>query len=410
VQVWPRAAAVAERLWRGAATETPESSLERFRVLTTLLQSRGVGAAPVEDAVDGSNGGQQCPPLGPHLQRPLPPLPFKLPDSQDRTDTAGPGERASGNMAHEGPTEKASVSVPNEEAADPNDVNASYILPWLFGEEDRVALKADDDTNTDSRVDANNGDDDGGPVPVSFVSPVSSAVVDEVRHGVSVVQLNADDGGGGSLTRMAAIETWLQNMALGHTNNDTALGGAPLPFPAIAVGLCELNGWAKLDRGYLDHRGQALTPSIVSKAAAAGFAHAHIWTPPGHPYALGVAARSPIRVRHEWGPKEGFERGMLHVQLPLEPWFDGRGAVDARGEAVWPPSAQRSPSGNEQEIPVQRRGLDLLIVHLAPHDSSQRLEEAHKVAHKISSRILLLFVIKIHIFCTFYLEAQLFFA
>lgn len=382
--MWPRAAAVAERLWRGPATETPEDSLQRFRVLTTLLQSRGVGAAPVDDAVDGSSGGQQCPPLAPHLQRPLPPLHSKVSDSNGGSDRniAGHDEGLLGTFEMKGLSDTASVSAPNEEAADLNDINASEILPWLFGEEDRVAPMADDSNDNDGQAginDDDDDDDDGGPIPESFVSPVSSDVVDEVTHGVSVVQLNADDGGGGSLTRMAAIDSWLQNMALGHTNNDTALGGAALPFPAIAVGMCELNGWAKLDHGYLDHHHQALTPTIVSKAAAAGFAHAHVWTPPGHPYALGVAARSPLRVRHEWGPKEGFERGLLHVQLPLEPGYDGRGAVDARGEAVWPPSAQRSFVEKEGGTPARKRGLDLLIVHLAPHDSGQRLEEAHMV-------------------------------
>jgi len=366
-KVWPRAAAVAERLWRGSATATPEASLHRFRALTALLQSRGIGAAPVDDAADGSSGGQQCPPLAPHLQRPVP-LPWEL---------------------------KEGASA----AAEVLDVSAAMRAPRLFDAADRHDL--DDgalETNDSSKGVLEADDDVGGPVPASRVFPVFPAAASaEAARGVSVVQLNADDGGGGSAARVASIEAWLRDMALGGgrgSNGTEATGGRA--YPAMAVGLCELNGWGQLGKGYLDHRGLGLTPRLVSRAAAAGLAHAHVWAPGGHPYALGVAARSPVVVVHEWGPRDGFERGVLHVRLPLEPGFDGRGAVNARGDAVWPLSALRgntrsgrdgNGSSESSAWPVRRRGVDLVVVHLTPHDATQRLDEARKVHTRDASRI-----------------------
>ena len=86
--------------------------------------------------------------------------------------------------------------------------------PRLFDAADRHDL--DDgalETNDSSKGVLEADDDVGGPVPASRVFPVFPAAASaEAARGVSVVQLNADDGGGGSAARVASIEAWLRDM------------------------------------------------------------------------------------------------------------------------------------------------------------------------------------------------------
>jgi len=81
----------------------------------------------------------------------------------------------------------------------------------------------------------------------------------------------------------------------------------------------------------------------------------------------------------ELGPP-AFERGCLHVRLPLEPGFDGRGVPQgsdaAGGGATGGPSVGGGEGGSV-------RGLDILVVHLNAHDAVKREEEANVVAGRV---------------------------
>lgn len=178
----------------------------------------------------------------------------------------------------------------------------------------------------------------------------------------SVLQLNADDGGGSSHSRvvramitcflnvpwasLASVDLDAPHAPAGHDAPRAVLSQDEIvqwmrqasEAGAWAIGLCELNGWQMLGNGYLDSSAaRTATPLIVSRAASAGFAFSHIFHPSGHPYALGLVAATEIRVIREVGPP-AFERGMLHVRLP-------------------------------------ELGLDLIIVHLHAHDARKRDEE-----------------------------------
>ena len=194
------------------------------------------------------------------------------------------------------------------------------------------------------------------------------------------------------------------------------------------MGLCELNGWGRLERGGYLSQSKAATPLLVTRAAAAGFAYAHLFEPTGHPYALGVVARSPIEVVSEVGPPT-FERGLLHVRLPHEPGFTGHPGR-ARG-GKWKRTPTRAHEGSEEDEDAHRRtrklrvgrneqrqrwsrrralsassssscsssssssasslssistspGLDIVLAHLNAHDATARLQEARFVQQVVS--------------------------
>ena len=64
--VWPRAAAVSERLWTAVEKMDVNRALDRIESLRCLLESRGVAAAPVlnKKAREAPNGPGSC-----YLQR-----------------------------------------------------------------------------------------------------------------------------------------------------------------------------------------------------------------------------------------------------------------------------------------------------------------------------------------------------
>jgi len=337
-RVWPRAAAAAERLWRGGSADksTAAGVAARFGAAVELLRSRGVGAATLDDALDGSSGSQQCPPLAPHLQRPAPlfaraelgAFPAKAAAANAAAANTAAEKEAAENAAAVNaaktwaePGVAAAVAAP---LASPVDFSGLQVRSWLWGDDRAFEAAAEGHASGGSvNGDGGGGDDDDA---AASALPAPYAPGPALPAAVSVVQLNADDGGGGSAARVAAIVGWLRDAALGRSPGPATdvglpagvLGGAGpgsagvgvgpgmrasavehgrlASAPAIAVGFCELNGWAKKGKGYLDKRGALSTPLIVSRAASAGFAFAHVFAPQGHPYALGIAARSPIEV------------------------------------------------------------------------------------------------------------------
>jgi endonuclease/exonuclease/phosphatase family metal-dependent hydrolase len=115
----------------------------------------------------------------------------------------------------------------------------------------------------------------------------------------------------------------------------------------ILVGFCELNGWQRLKssttNNIADNR-----PLLDFLAADAGFAHSHIMVKENQPYNIGAMSPLPFIVLAEYGPEEGFQRGVLHLFL-------------------------------------NQVGLHVLIAHLHAHDSSAREIEAGKIADMVKT-------------------------
>ena len=457
-RVWPRAAAVAERLWRGNADDSRDINeviktndsyrgdsdksvaydssspgvKDRYRSLIALLISRGMNAAPLEDLADKSMGRQQCPPLEPHLQRPVPMSLRSEVDGDRSLDMGGAGsvqsKVAENAIAMGFGTDIRAYEYWHSEAEKwtppSSTLNSDAMQSWAFSvdSDERRGTRVKSETQ---EIKLHSGKDLS---EVDLSKEERSEDKKEPRvtlqgERVSVLQLNADDGGGGSATRVSEIISWLRSAATGvyHKGNgnyavDPALQSPSsllvskalnhretFTAPAIAVGLCELNGWSRLEpKGYLSTTKSA-TPLLVTRAAKAGFAYSHIFDPPGHPYSLGIVARSPIRVIAEIGPPT-FERGILHVRLPFEPGFTGHPGRTkfSRDDDT----TQRRQITERQNLQQRRRqlrkrrqllrsstpnlhkyigrGLDLVIVHLHAHDAIARLNEARIVQNIVS--------------------------
>jgi len=81
----------------------------------------------------------------------------------------------------------------------------------------------------------------------------------------------------------------------------------------ILVGLCELNGWNKFKNDYIPVDNH---PNAAYLAANGGFAHSHLMVHADQPYHIGIFAALPFQVVAEYGPSQGFQRGVLHVFVP----------------------------------------------------------------------------------------------
>jgi endonuclease/exonuclease/phosphatase family metal-dependent hydrolase len=76
----------------------------------------------------------------------------------------------------------------------------------------------------------------------------------------------------------------------------------------LAIGFCELNGWD----GYESSTNSKLNhPKLVTLAAKAGFVHSHVMSL-SQPYPIGIISSLAFTVIAEYGPPR-FQRGVLHV-------------------------------------------------------------------------------------------------
>jgi hypothetical protein len=110
-----------------------------------------------------------------------------------------------------------------------------------------------------------------------------------------IMQINLENGA--PPPREALLEQWLVSKA-----NEGVL----------FIGLCELNGWHRLEST------TDLTknfPLISSKGARAGFVYSHLLHSSLHPFHLGILSALPFEVRAQLGPPL-FQRGVLHVYFP----------------------------------------------------------------------------------------------
>ena len=110
-----------------------------------------------------------------------------------------------------------------------------------------------------------------------------------------IVQINLENGA--PAPREALLQAWLERKA-----NEGVL----------FIGLCELNGWHRLEST------TDLTknfPLINSKASKAGFVYSHLMHSTYHPFNLGIISAIPFEVRTQLGPPL-FQRGVLHVFFP----------------------------------------------------------------------------------------------
>lgn len=114
-----------------------------------------------------------------------------------------------------------------------------------------------------------------------------------VQRAVRLLQLNVADGSG---QRLGHLTRWLL---------DKATQGV------VLAGLCELNGWDKMHSGTDFPNNLEL---MAVRAANAGFIHSHVLASREHPYNLGVISALPFVVLHEVGPP-ALQRGLLHVYV-----------------------------------------------------------------------------------------------
>ncbi len=113
----------------------------------------------------------------------------------------------------------------------------------------------------------------------------------------------------------------------------------------VLVGLCELNGWEKLKSDYVPADNH---PKAAYLAAEGGFAYSHLMLHDKQPYHLGIFSVLPFEVRGEYGPNQGFQRGMLHVY-------------------------------------VVKLRLHVIIAHMHAHDSAARELEASYIARLVKT-------------------------
>lgn len=111
---------------------------------------------------------------------------------------------------------------------------------------------------------------------------------------------------------------------------------------AMLVGMCELNGWQRM-RSSSSYDISGNRPQMDFLAAESGFAYSYVASKKEQPYNLGAVSALPFTIVAEYGPKEGFERGLLHILLD---------SLDTH----------------------------VIIAHLHAHDSVQRESEARMVA------------------------------
>ena len=145
-----------------------------------------------------------------------------------------------------------------------------------------------------------------------------------VQRRVVGVQLNAADG---SAARIKPLLHWLTSKATAGV---------------VFVGFCELNGWDKLQS---DNDLMTNVPLMSFRAAAAGFTHSHILTSSAHPYHIGLMSALPFEVVAEYGPPL-LQRGALHAFIP-------------------------------------RLSLHVIVTHLHAHDSRLRTAEARFIADMV---------------------------
>jgi endonuclease/exonuclease/phosphatase family metal-dependent hydrolase len=122
----------------------------------------------------------------------------------------------------------------------------------------------------------------GQSEPPSAITPAFPAVV-------RAAQLNVADGAPGP--RLARVSSWLRSKASAG---------------ALYVGLCELNGWQQAGL-------------MRDRALAAGFAFSHVSSSKEQPYHVGIVASQPFTVLSELGPPT-LQRALLHVHFskPLD--------------------------------------------------------------------------------------------
>ncbi len=137
---------------------------------------------------------------------------------------------------------------------------------------------------------------------------------------VKLLQLNVADGTVG--TKESSILEWFEQKA---------------NIGVLLIGLCELNGWQKLQSTTDISKNTPLSEYYASKG---GFVHSFVMVN-SQPYNLGVLSALQFEVYGQYGPPQ-FQRGLLHVF-------------------------------------VSKLALHVFVVHLHAHESSKRIEESVRI-------------------------------
>lgn len=145
----------------------------------------------------------------------------------------------------------------------------------------------------------------------------SSVKNDFVFVNVKATLLNINNGGD---SRLNTLKTWFAERA--------SLGD-------LFIGICEANNWHEL-RGTTERKDNY--QNILFYSSDSGFVHSYVLSSPEHPYNLAFLSRLPFKVVATYRPPT-LLRGLLHVYFEL---------LD----------------------------LHVFLVHLTPHSSAKRREEA----------------------------------
>jgi hexosaminidase len=185
---------------------------------------------------------------------------------------------------------------------------------------------------------------------------------------IKLSQLNVADGRFGD-----SITDWFLHKA----NQGTVL-----------IGLCELNGWDKYKSSVDIQDNRALGEFYASKG---GFSHSFVMVN-SQPYNLGVISALPFQVIGQFGPPS-FQRGVLHVYLPklslhvLVAHLHAHSSADRLVECKQIADILQPLIANNSKVVLMGDMNTLSPLDSKHHDSISLLEVLQQKAHPVWARL-----------------------